>query len=64
MGSRYTVVNIPILTSPCRNCADEGCIQSRCQKLKNFNAECDRECTGYGVATPDGYGCQEFTVTY
>lgn len=49
MGSKYRVVEIPILQSPCRKCAENICSRSNCSKLVEFNRLCDQEVIGYGV---------------
>lgn len=67
MGSNYRVVNIPILTSPCRKCSEGGyiCIgATNCQKLKDFGKACDQEFTGYGVSTPDDPDCREYSFSF
>jgi len=67
MGSNYRVVNIPILTSPCRKCSEGGfaCpVSNNCQKLKDFGKACDEQVTGYGVSTPDGSDCREYSFTF
>lgn len=49
LASKYRVVEVPILQSPCRKCTENICSRSNCSKLVEFNKRCDEEVTGYGV---------------
>ena len=49
----YRVVNIEILTSPCRKCSEAICNRTTCAKLIAFQARCDQELPSYGVCDFD-----------
>lgn len=49
----YRVVNIEILTSPCRKCSEAICNRTTCGQLIAFQARCDQELPSYGVCDFD-----------
>lgn len=54
----YRVVEIPVLTSPCRGCeqSGNGYCRLRCALLAAFQKKCDSEVTGYGISDVEDYG--------
>lgn len=48
-SKNYRVVNIEILTSPCRKCSEAICNRTACEKLAAFQLRCDQELPSYGV---------------
>jgi len=53
-NKQYRVVNIEILTSPCRKCSEAICNRSSCEKLIAFQSRCDQELPSYGVCNCEG----------